>query len=239
VLRTGIIRPAGSTVVQFGDPSDISGLNGWWKADSLSLADGDPVTTWTDSSGSGYDLTEATLRPSYQTNEQNGLPAVRFDGVDDRLENASFPADASATFFVVARGRSTAATGERFVACRVSSVQAWLLYTDLGATWSIKEAATRTIETVDVTLAAAVITVKTVSISELTSYYNGAAGEFGTVNESDTWTTATGIRIGARGATATAYASADVFEIVSYDSALSDADRQNVEGYLMDKWGIS
>ena len=66
---------------------------GWWSADEISgLEDGDPVGTWSDRSGQGNDLTQATAakRPTYQTNEQNGLPVVRFDGTDDILGPASF-----------------------------------------------------------------------------------------------------------------------------------------------------
>jgi hypothetical protein len=69
-------------------PSDVTGLRGWWKADAITgLSDGAAVGTWSDSSGLGNDATEGTggFQPTYQTNEVNGLPCVRFDGTDDRL----------------------------------------------------------------------------------------------------------------------------------------------------------
>lgn len=60
-------------------PTDISGLKGWYKADALSYNDGDSVTTWTDSSGNGYDLTQTTsAKPKFKTNIINGKPVVRF-----------------------------------------------------------------------------------------------------------------------------------------------------------------
>jgi hypothetical protein len=68
-------------------PDQIAGLKLWLKADSLSLSDGDPVSTWADSSGNGNDATQGTagLRPLYKTNIVGGKPVVRFDGTDDYL----------------------------------------------------------------------------------------------------------------------------------------------------------
>src|SRR5262245_37132262 len=73
-------------------PADVSGLVVWLRADALGLNDGDPVGTWTDGSGNGRDLTQATAakKPTYKTNIVNGKPVVRFDGVDDRLKAAGF-----------------------------------------------------------------------------------------------------------------------------------------------------
>jgi hypothetical protein len=69
-------------------PADVTGLRLWLKADAITgLSDGAAVGTWSDSSGLGNDATEGTggFQPTYQTNEVNGLPCVRFDGTDDRL----------------------------------------------------------------------------------------------------------------------------------------------------------
>lgn len=74
-------------------PSDLSSLVAWYRADTLTgLNDGDPVATWTDDSGNGYDLTQSTpsQRPLWRTNIQNSLAVVRFDGTDDLLSNAAF-----------------------------------------------------------------------------------------------------------------------------------------------------
>lgn len=74
-------------------PTDLSGLRLWYKADAIgSLANNDPVTTWIDSSGQGFDAGQATggSKPLYKTNIQNGLPVVRFDGVDDFFTNVTW-----------------------------------------------------------------------------------------------------------------------------------------------------
>jgi hypothetical protein len=68
-------------------PTDIAGLKFWIRANTLSLSDNDPVTTWPDESGNGNDVSQSTagFKPVFKTNILNGLPIVRFDGIDDTL----------------------------------------------------------------------------------------------------------------------------------------------------------
>ena len=69
-------------------PTDISGCVFWVAADKITgLNDGDAVTTWSDLSGKGKDVTQAVagLKPLYKKNIIFGQPVVRFDGVDDQL----------------------------------------------------------------------------------------------------------------------------------------------------------
>ncbi len=64
----------------------------WFKADALNLTDGATVTTWYDSSGNGYNVTQSTfaLKPIFKTNGINGKSVIRFDGINDRLTCATF-----------------------------------------------------------------------------------------------------------------------------------------------------
>ncbi|HQF43478.1 MAG TPA: Calx-beta domain-containing protein, partial [Ignavibacteriaceae bacterium] len=62
----------------------------WLKADAITgLNDGDAVTTWSDNSGNGYNLTQANAayKPTYETGEINGKPIIRFNSssTDDYL----------------------------------------------------------------------------------------------------------------------------------------------------------
>jgi hypothetical protein len=81
-------------------PSEVTSqtLEGWWKADALSLSDNDPVSSWTDSSGNARHLTQGTgsIQPTYKTNIVGGLPAVRFDGTGDVLLVPNFMSGFSA-----------------------------------------------------------------------------------------------------------------------------------------------
>jgi len=72
---------------------DSGNLQALYDARDLSLSDGDPVSTWPDSSGNGNDLTAASA-PTYRTGFISGNPVVKFDGVNDLL-NVSFPSDVS------------------------------------------------------------------------------------------------------------------------------------------------
>lgn len=65
-------------------PADIAGLGLWLDAQQITgLADGDPVTAWTDASGNARNATADTASagiPVYRSAGINGCPAVQFDG---------------------------------------------------------------------------------------------------------------------------------------------------------------
>lgn len=68
-------------ILAYKTPDQVSGLLLWLKADSLSLNDGDTITTWSDSSGNGYDASgSGATPPAYTANVLNGKPVVRFSG---------------------------------------------------------------------------------------------------------------------------------------------------------------
>lgn len=94
-------------------PASIAGLKLWLDASQITgLNDGDAVATWSDASGNGYNATQSTAskRPLYKTSILNGKPVVRFDGVDDFLENGTFTAfnnASAASLFIVKRHTSS------------------------------------------------------------------------------------------------------------------------------------
>jgi len=77
------------------------------------LADGDPVSTWSDRSGNGYTIeqTTASSRPTLQVSGINGCAAVRFDGSDDFLNGGNIlnMGTNSLTMIVVAKRTSGSA----------------------------------------------------------------------------------------------------------------------------------
>jgi hypothetical protein len=75
----------------------------WLKADSLSLNDGDPVTTWTDGGLYGYNVTQSdsTKKPIFKRGVIRGMPVVRFDGVNDYLRSVNGPFNGEHTIFAV------------------------------------------------------------------------------------------------------------------------------------------
>lgn len=93
-------------------PTDVSGLKAWYDASSIAQADNSAVTSWTDSSGNGWTVTQATgaAQPTLQTAELNGKPVVRFDGSDFLNVGNSFTLSSqSVTIFVVKKPVSAAA----------------------------------------------------------------------------------------------------------------------------------
>lgn len=70
-------------------PNETSGLKLWFKADSITAADGTPQATWSDQSGLGNDAFNPTpaQQPLYRADALNGNPALEFDGVDDSLQS--------------------------------------------------------------------------------------------------------------------------------------------------------
>lgn len=97
-------------------PSDIAGLVAWYKADAITgKNDGDPITQWDDSSGNARHLANGGA-PNYQTNEINGLPVVRFDGIDDSLwrdDASSYITGTTLTLLAVYRRQGTGAANDR------------------------------------------------------------------------------------------------------------------------------
>jgi hypothetical protein len=93
-----------TTDVAAFSPSDLTGLRQWLKADALSLADNDPVSSWTDSSGNALHATNTgSARPTFKTSIVNSLPIVRFDGADDLLVLGDHSSLTEAEVFIVVK----------------------------------------------------------------------------------------------------------------------------------------
>jgi hypothetical protein len=67
---------------------------GWYDAQSLSLNDGDTVSSWPDSDDGSDDLSAVENGATYQTSVLNGNPVVRFNG-DDKYDNGGFASSKS------------------------------------------------------------------------------------------------------------------------------------------------
>jgi len=70
-LFLALVVPAAAAPVLWLDAAALTGL-----------ADGETVSTWPDRSGHGNDAVSSGA-PTFQSGELNGLPVVRFDGIDD------------------------------------------------------------------------------------------------------------------------------------------------------------
>ncbi len=217
-------------------PTDIAGCQLWLHADSLSLSDGDPVATWTDSSGQGNNATQGTsgTRPTFKTNILNGLPVVRFDG-SKRLDGSVSISGDTMTAFVVAQlgsggsvvGRmlSLGASGAESPSNNISRFFDNALY-QRGAANSLAGI------TQGVWFLAGVVC----NGSTFTFFKDGS----GNSPESSTGNFGvTQYAVGNQIAVTNVGTDGDIAEIIIYDTALSTGNREAVEDYLGQKYSIT
>lgn len=126
-LRTELASPTPITVVPEAAMPPLAGLLAWFKADSITgLADGGALpasgTAWADSTGNGHDLiSTGASPPTFKVNAINGLPAVKFNGTNQRLDNAAFANAGDTSILVVGRVAATAAVGLAIAASTVNT----------------------------------------------------------------------------------------------------------------------
>lgn len=230
---------AGSLVID--TPDDISGLLLWLKADALSLNDGDPIASWTDSSGNDNHAAQATSnkRPTYQTNEQNGKPVARFDGelASPDYLTLTTPLDlASMTAFAVVKMDAMAAAAGNVIASSSGGEWAMRIHTTTNHVLNFNnglDASSTGASGIDAGTCFLACVRK--SGATINFYVNGT-------DETDDGTaTASGVTIDELGAQSGGTVNplkGDIAEIIIYDSALSAANRQAIEEYLNDKYAI-
>lgn len=112
---SGMIGPAAGG--GGSDPGGISGLLFWFKADAGVFSDagstaannGDTVQQWNDQSGNAIHASQATSgsRPTYRTNQINGLPAIDF--ATSKWMSFTEQTTADFTLFVVVKQGSASA----------------------------------------------------------------------------------------------------------------------------------
>ena len=224
-------------------PTDISGCKLWLKADSLSLNDGDAVTTWTDSSGNARDATQATagLKPIYKTNVINGQPVIRFDGTDDRLVTSSVAVAGGAfSAFIVLKFAST--SGAQYPLFNGDNVagNGWAL--ESGAGTAGKRGVLYRGNAISDDGTTSTITelwsVTRTSAPSLNFYLNGTITSIAADASALTAPTNKVVVGGDSGGSA-GFFNGDIAEIIIFDSALSTGNRQAIESYLAGKYSIS
>ncbi len=96
-------------------PPVTAGLQLWYEAGTETYTDGQAVTTWTDKSGFGRDLTafDPGQAPVFRQNAVNGRPAIEFDGSSSIMKtyNSTFTIAQPDTFFIVYKSLNTATPG--------------------------------------------------------------------------------------------------------------------------------
>lgn len=225
------------------DPSTVTGLTVWYKADGTlwqnsarstpATADGDPVGAWDDASAGANHATQATAgsRPVLKTNQLNGRPSIRFDGVDDRLVKASVLAAQPVTILAVVKNPAFAGASENFIGSAAGA-----------------SAFTSTAGKAGVFGGSSLIgatTVPTATAFIFAGYWNGASSKLylngGAADASGAAgaTAFNGIVLGDYAAAGGGPFSGDLFEVLGWPSALSLTDLNNVGNYLASRWALT
>ena len=224
---------------QFTPPQPLNQVL-WLRPESLSgLTNNDPVDPWPDDSGNANNFIaeNSAFRPIYNTNQIGGRPAVTFDGVDDFLSKGSNLGVTTAwTLFVVLR----------FDSAIPASGREWVFKNGEGAGWGVaKWDGNRNgfFTSSGTFLNDGACTTN----PEMWSYVRTSAPLaklfVNGVNVALTNSTGTGTAPDANSRLGIFLNSTSPFkgkmsEVMLWNVALSDADRQTVENYLITKYGL-
>lgn len=233
-------------------PDAFPNLTGWFRAHTLSLTEGQAVSPWPNE-GSGPDVANTTgsQRPIYRANQVNGLAAVRFDGVDDRLKatgvGSALGTQNSNCVIVVCRLASPLTTGDikPVATCTgFGATQHW--YMRWGAESDLKFGLWNYAHRVSsIVLALGTWYVLTWRYSaanaDLNPSYNFRMRVNGVdyYNTADWGTTGTMDKFHIGGAAAGWYFEGDVAEVITYDSPPSLTQVAEVENGLKTKYAIA
>lgn len=227
-------------------PGSISGLTLWLEADAIvGLNDGDDLTTWEDQSPDNNDAvqTDVADKPSYQTNELNSLPIVRFlstrylevDSVAAQFSGIDHPK----TFIILLKNGFVGANMNYFTLGKVGAPQFFKFGHASDLTYQSRSrddtnnGRNHNAGTIDGNWNIATFRCDNASNIRV----NGS--DQGSDNVTAGTCTFDGARIASRVSSEGDYWEGDIAAILMYDSLLSDLEVQRLEWYLAEKYAIS
>ncbi len=224
-------------------PPQIANISLWLKADSLSLNDGDNVTTWTDSSANANNAVgsyRSSVPAVYKTNIINGKPVVRFNNDSAYLLSDINPTAVS-VFMVFRRTSST--TSKCFLTNTDGSLgtQGWALGISDSVADRVKwYTASGSNEGSSLTLNQAAVLCGTISAGTGTLFQDGTQIATGAAQNPITYGTPTvlgAIYMGGGGLSQQTIG--DIAEVVVYGRLVTATERGQVTTYLKDKYAIT
>jgi hypothetical protein len=216
-------------------PTDSAGCILWLKADGIGgLSDGDPISTWEDFSTSNNDATQSgSNRPTYQTNEIDGKPVVRFDGSDDYFDLTSSITSINSTVFFVYKKNGT--FGTQFVTLTSSATAneyTWLDFSD-GNAYIVPGSPNANYWFAPGNKSSYTLISQTADATSTLVWINGVSESLST---GGIGTSSFGFDELGRRQTGGNYANGDLVEVIYYDHVLTTTGRTTVENYLMTKY---
>ncbi len=243
--------PAARSAIR--QPTDLAGCRLWLDAaDAAAVVQaGNPgfVEQWSDKSGNGLHVTQATVanQPATGVRALGGWNVLTFDGVDDWLAGAAVLAagDDDFTYFAVWRSRKT--TGSQVVfeqseAPLARGTRASLLSVGgaYGFNGELNDAHTLIPFAADVWRLTGLVVDGNAGVNgNVHVFDNGNAEVLGNIDITVQNLGATGTRVGAKLTNNGENLDGDVAEIVVYDRVLPDNERNDVLYYLQQKWALA
>lgn len=252
-LPSEIMSELYEELVDIGDP--VAGMVLWLDANdgpcvdagSTPATDGQLVQRWNDKSGNGNHASQATSgdRPTLETGLLNGLPGVVFASSTVLKCVADVIEAGAKSIFIVADGSGpilgNSGGGTAYIGNHIALG---------GGSWSVTEdRATSGTHNWNISSTAGVVCALiwdgTTASNAVKSYADAVAGTTATALQADRGTPALGpLSIGGYGDWPGYGGGGDpgelvgtIYEIIAYDSALSDGDRDTNFDYLAAKWG--
>lgn len=238
-----------SDMIRFmgGGAAPTSGMTGWWSADYGVYSDAGVtpavdtagVYQWNDRVGgvNNWLQSGASLRPTYRTNIVNSKPVLRYGGVtdDDYMVNVSimnFVTTTAKTIFTVAKWNNAGSVWSEannyyiayYTGANVDSYNYSGGYQNVGKATSVGAWTVHTYLHNGTTLYSGCNDTRTASLAGVAS---------GTSSTGSSFITGYNFTPGSNPF------DGDLAEIITYNTALSEADRQTTERYLAQKYGIS
>ncbi|MGH7558183.1 MAG: LamG-like jellyroll fold domain-containing protein [Gemmatimonadota bacterium] len=227
----------------------VPGYAAWFKADAIvDLGDGDSVGTWEDSSPNNKHATQSTnsFRPVYRTDVLNGKPALRFDGVDDRLVSpGQYNIWGLINYFTVVavvRLDSVPGSGAQDVVGSSSisnNLDLLARRNDAGGNWLAHHSNHDGTRNSDLVLTPGRWYVLTWRL-KVFQYLQIRADQVYRLNDTEysgLGTAPSQAAIGARQNGVSPF-KGDIAEVIFYTTSLSDADMEATESYLLEKYAL-
>ena len=216
-------------------PAQISGLTAWYDFSDVSTlfqdtartspvtADGQSIRGMTDKSGAGNHLSEATNGPTYKVAIQNGRSVARFDGVNDVISSSGAVVSQPDTIFAI--GKRNGGSASHFVDGGASRQ---IVGMPGGSNYGIFAGTTLSTATAADTTPRLIV-----------GLFNGGSSKVWLDGGASTNGAAGAIALSELQQSNSAVTSADLYEILIYNTALSLTDINTVGSYLAARWGTT
>lgn len=227
-------------------PDKIPGLTVWLMADVgvfqdvamtiPAVADGSSVQGWQDQSGNSNSPTNAASPPTLQNGAGdliNGLPVVRFDGINDYLV-AAFGAALNQPNHIFMSGKQVTWTSNDTIFDAKTGNAARLYQKTLSPRIALYAGLAAQPENNDYTVATAKLIECLFNGAASSIIVNAGAAAIGNPGAS----AMDGLTLAAFSSGIAAWGNVDIGEFLVYDGAVSGSDLTNLRAYFTTRWGV-